>query len=395
MRPVAAIVVMIGLMAALLVAFALSLGAAQRQFEHALIAQQQATLVAGIARDAATMDADALQRGLAAYRRSIAAERRYLPGEVADGGEVRRAAALAAMAPVLADRGQVAALVRQIAAAEAREVAQAREDLNARRRRTMVWGAGLALAAVVAVAAGTWQIARANRDLSAEVAARTAELRHIDQSRRLFFAQASHELRTPVTAIRVLAEVSGQGDPVLADIVAQAHFLGHRIDEMLALAKAAEGRPELAMTPCDLHAVLADAVAQALPFARSVGVEIAVAPCTEALTALADPRWLTQAILTVIDNGLKFSDPGGVLAIAWQATPQVIELRISDSGPGILPRALPRVFDAYYQAEAGRMRGGTGLGLALARWVVEQHRGQIHAENLSGGGCCIVMALPA
>ena len=82
--------------------------------------------------------------------------------------------------------------------------------------------------------------------------------------------------------------------------------------------------------------------------------------------ARADQRWLTQALLAVIDNGLKFSDPGMALELALTQAGERAIITVSDSGPGILPREAPRIFDAYYQAEAGQMRGGTGLGLALA-----------------------------
>ena len=109
--------------------------------------------------------------------------------------------------------------------------------------------------------------------------------------------------------------------------------------------------------------------------------------------AMADARWLGQALLAVVDNGLKFSDPGGRLGLSLAMAGGRAILAVADDGPGIVPAELPRIFDAYYQAEAGRGRGGTGLGLALARWVAEQHGGWIRAENRPDGGCRVVLGL--
>ncbi|HWU02821.1 MAG TPA: HAMP domain-containing sensor histidine kinase [Novosphingobium sp.] len=383
----------------LLVGFACSLSSASRQFEHALIAERQAALVTGIARDADAIDAPALARRLGEYRDLIVRESDYLPARAAgaQSREAARAERLAMLARAPADRAQLVAMVRAIAASESAEVAGARAALDGTRRHMLVLGVLLACMAMAAAAIGAAQLRRANRDLSREVDARTAELRAVDRSRRLFFAKASHELRTPVTAMRSIAEVAlaGGGEPAaaLADVVAQAGFLGHRIEELLALASAEEGRPVLTMAQCDAGRIIADAVAQALPYARSVGVQIRTAAPSAPVTLLADARWLGQALLAIIDNGLKFSDPGGELAIRLEAAGSSASIAIEDHGPGLLPRELPRIFDAYYQAEAGRARGGSGLGLALARWVVEQHGGSIHAENRDGGGCAILIEL--
>ena len=384
----------------LLLAFALSLKAASRQFEHALIAQRQAVLVEGIARDADSVNAGALSQSLETYRGLIQEEGQFLAGgeRQRQAAEISRAAQLSALARVPQERGRLAVMVRAIAQEEQKEIATARSDLYQIRQDTIALGVLLALGAIGATSIGAIQLHRSNRDLASEVMARTAELRAIDQSRRLFFAKASHELRTPVTAIRALAEVAlvhgGNAVPTLTDIVAQTDFLGHRIEDMLALSNAAEGRPQMVPVPCDVREVLDAAIAQAQPYARSIAVTMACSQPATPILACIDRRWLTQAVLAIIDNGLKFSDPDAALEVAHAALAQEVLITISDSGPGILPRDLPRIFDAYYQSDAGKTRGGTGLGLALARWVVEQHGGTIHAENRERGGCRIVISLP-
>ncbi|HZV08730.1 MAG TPA: histidine kinase dimerization/phospho-acceptor domain-containing protein, partial [Novosphingobium sp.] len=266
MRSVGLIAVPVLAVLGLLAGFALSLSAASRAFEHGLIAQRQAALVEAIAADADRLDQASLQRRLAAYRALVVEERPFLSAAdaAAQGAEQRRAAALSALAGVAADRPRMAALVAAIAAEEAHEVAATRAGLARLRRNMVVLGALLAAAALGAVAAGALQMLRANRDLAGQVAERTAALEAVDASRRLFFAKASHELRTPVTAIRTIAEVAQEGADqaqALADIVAQAGFLEHRIADLMALAAAGEGQPALVLAPGDLAGVIAGAAA--------------------------------------------------------------------------------------------------------------------------------------
>lgn len=382
----------------LLLAFSLSMIAAARQFDHALIARRQAALVVAVARDVQGDDARALPGDLEAYRASIREERQFLDAVQLGRQETEmvRADALIAMARRPADRGRLIAMVAAIAAGEQREVERARADLDHIRKAAMTLGTLLAMAAVGVATAGGMLLLRANRDLSGEVAARTAELRAIDSSRRLFFAKASHEMRTPVTAIRAIAEVamdSGDTSPTpLRNIAAQTIFLGHRIEDMLALSQAAQGRPIMALGLLDLTDVVAEAVSRSQPYAHSVQVAIRF-DAAVACAAIGDRRWLVQALVAILDNGIKFSDPGGVLVVTLERDGALARIAVADTGPGILPPELPRIFDAYYQAEAGRMRGGTGLGLALSRWVVEEHGGVMFAENREEGGCRIVMTL--
>ena len=390
----AAWLVMALALAGVLAGFVGSLRAASGAFEHAVLAERQAAAVGAIARQAGRGGAD-LRELVEEYRELVRREGDFSPE--AARVEMARAGAVAALAGDRAERGRLTELLGEIVRGERAEVAQARAEMAQTRRRMMVLGGLLAGVALAAAGLGGWSLWAANRDLAGQVAARTQELIAVDRSRRLFFAKASHELRTPVTALRSVAEVAlaagGDARAVLGDVVAQAGFLGHRIDEMLALASAEEGRPVLSLVACDLRAVVAGVVAQAGAYARSVEVGIASGGGEAAVMVLADARWLGQALLAVVENGVKFSDPGEVLQIGIRVMGGEAIVAVEDRGPGVLPVELPRIFDAYYQAEAGRERGGTGLGLALARWVAEQHGGWIRAENLEGGGCRVALAL--
>lgn len=375
-------------LAALMAGFVLSLRSAARQFEIALLAERQAGLIAGLS----GQPLEKIPPRLAEYRALVAQESAL--GSPARSDELERINRL----PTMADTARREALLATMMAGERAEVAAARAALDHSRRRMLVLGGLLTLLALASAGAGLWRLVWANRALEREVAARSAQLQAVDRSRRLFFAKASHELRTPVAAMRSLAEVTlaagGDCPAALQDVVAQAQFLSHRIDEMLSLASAEEGKPVLTLAPCDLRDIVVGALSAAGPFARLVEVDLAYDPPADPVRVRADGRWLGQALLAIIDNGLKISDPGAALEIALVRDGAHAILSIADHGPGMGEADLPLIFEAYYQSEEGRHRGGTGLGLALARWVADQHGGAIRAENRCGGGARIVLTLP-
>lgn len=384
-RSFAGWLVMAAALAGLMAGFVFSLRQGARQFEIALLSERQAGLIAGLVGQPAAQ----YPPRLAEYRALIAQE--------AALGSPTRSDEVARIDQLARNPGDPALLVTMLADERA-EVVAARAALDHSRKRMLLLGGLLTLVALVAAGAGLWRLVWANRALEGEVAARTAQLQAVDRSRRLFFAKASHELRTPVTAMRSLAEVtlSAGGDPriALGDVVAQAQFLSHRIDEMLSLASAEEGKPVLVLAPCDLRDIVAGAVGAAGPFARLVDVALLYERPSETFAVRADGRWLGQALLAIIDNGLKISDPGGAVEITLTVETSHAILSIADHGPGMGEADLPLIFEAYYQSEEGRHRGGTGLGLALARWVADQHGGTIRAENRAGGGARIVLTMP-
>jgi signal transduction histidine kinase len=244
-----------------------------------------------------------------------------------------------------------------------------------------------------------------SRYLERLLASRAAEIEEIDRSRRLFFATASHELRTPVTAIMGEAEVAlfdEEHDPpamlqALDHIIAHARFLGHRIEEMIGLAQTSDGKLHLDSEALDFREVVNEAAEDARWFAASVEVSLDVKLPARAVHVVGDRLWLKRALLAVIENALKFSPMKGKVTIEMIEQESNVEVVVTDEGPGIVPDELPLIFEAYYQTATGRERGGSGLGLAMTRWVAEQHGGKAYARNLPHhrrrAGCAVTIII--
>jgi len=400
-------VVLLASLLALVIAFLFSLGAARRHFDRAMVAQSQLAAVSRI--EALVVEGAPralLADQLMAYRASIDREANLIGNDPTDIAQQTRERAeadrLATLALTVPSPSTLSDRVSQISAREATEAREAAAAMTRMRGRTTVLALLLASSAALAAVAGGFALIRSTRRLEREVEARTAELRAVDKSRRLFFAKASHELRTPVAVMRGEAEVS-LADPsaspaelreALDHIVANAIFLGNRIDELLGLASAEDGRLHLDHMPLDLTTVAEAAEHAAAPYARSAEVAVIVDRPDKPLPIRGDARWLGQALLAILDNGVKFSPIGGTLRLRLARSGEDAAIEIIDQGHGLIDSDLPRIFDAYYQTEQGRSRGGTGLGLALARWVIEQHGGAIRAANDPAGGCRIAIRLP-
>ncbi|KQU46977.1 hypothetical protein ASG67_15075 [Sphingomonas sp. Leaf339] len=370
-------------------------------FDRAALSQAQFGDVLAIHAAAQAGDAPAVAAALARYRADIAAES-WLIGGGGQHDERIDAAAMAALAGAQPPR--LEALSRLVAAATARERAEAdgtARQMAALRSRSRGFALLLAACAALSALVGAAGLRLANRRLERAVADRTARLVGVDASRRLFFAKVSHELRTPVTVMRGEAEVALATGPrdaaalglALREVVMQSEQLDRRIGELLALSQANDGRLALDDAPFDLGKIVAGAVARTHRHAASHGVRLAAAP-TSHVSIRGDARWLEQALVAVIDNAIKFSGEGDVVDVSLKGHGATAEIHIADRGCGSLPEALPRLFDAYYQTDEGRARGGSGLGLALVRWVAERHGGTARAAVRDGGGCIVTLVLP-
>lgn len=376
--------------------FVSGMATASRYFDRAAAAQAQLAAVSEIeAASAAGVKLDGLLRE---YRRSIDRESAILGRNQADeAGEAQELARLLQTSNTTDIRG----LIARIAARERGEVKAVAAEMRRLRERMVILAITLTAGAALLALIGGWALLAANRKLEGKVASRTARLVEIDRSRRLFFAKTGHELRTPVTAMRTEAEVA-LTDPAatlphlrdaLHQIVVQAGLLDRRVEDLLGLARAEDGKIALQDDAVDLSAVVAEAAQQATPHARSAEVALAIDATSDALPVRGDAKWLVQALVAILDNGVKFSPTGATLRLSTERNEKETRIAITDTGPGVLPAELPRVFDAYYQTADGTSRGGSGLGLALARWVVEQHGGTIAAHN-DNPGCTILIRLP-
>ncbi len=237
----------------------------------------------------------------------------------------------------------------------------------------------------------------AKRDLEETVDARTAELRQvnrrleeIDGNRRRFFTDVSHELRTPLTVIlgeaELLLRLRDAIPPAcvaaMETIQARAKRLNRRVEDLLRVARSESGRIELKLARAEAGEVLSDAVDDVLGFARHSGIEVKLEAGPGNLYVRGDKDWLRQVCSGLIVNSVKFTAPPGFVRVKAEADGDYAILEISDQGQGIPPAEQELVFDRFYRGKAPlRRETGHGVGLALAKWIMDEHKGMIEVES--------------
>ncbi len=225
-----------------------------------------------------------------------------------------------------------------------------------------------------------------------------AGLQEAYQTQRRFVADASHELRTPLTTIRGNLGLLEREPPiaaadrraVLADLVSESERLSRLVADLLTLARTDAGRP-LRHEPVPVAPLLAD-LCRRLGHSHA-GRRIHREEAND-VAVLGDPDALTQVLLIVLDNALKFTPPGGEVGVTTTIGEGRVSIAVRDSGPGIAPEALPHIFERFYQGDMARTETGTGLGLAIAKALVEALHGDIHTESMPGRGSTFTVTLP-
>lgn len=228
-----------------------------------------------------------------------------------------------------------------------------------------------------------------------------ARLRSALETQRQFMADASHELRTPVSVVRTAADVTlarenrskGEYREALAIVSDQARRLGRLVEDMLVLARADTGGYPLRPVDLYLDEVVADCCRAVEGLASERAVTIQSVPSTE-IPFLGDEDLLRRLVLSVLQNAVQHTPVNGTVTIKTLHGANAVDIRVTDTGPGISGADQSRIFDRFVQLDPARREGGTGLGLPIARWIAETHGGTLTLEQSSPNGSTFRISLP-
>jgi two-component system, OmpR family, phosphate regulon sensor histidine kinase PhoR len=252
-------------------------------------------------------------------------------------------------------------------------------------------------------------VSAALSDGGAVVVARdTTEFTRLTEMRRDFVANVSHELKTPLAAIRGYAETLRDGaaaEPQTAArfldrILVQCRRLQLLLDDLLTLSRLESLDQSQRREPVDLEALAAHAADLVSTTAAEKGVEVTLELPTAGKPGLpavtGDPDGLERMLVNLLDNAVKYNRPGGAVTVRLGQSQGQALIEVEDTGIGIPQDALPRLFERFYRVDKGRARaeGGTGLGLAIVKHVVQTHGGQVEVESRAGEGTTFRVRLP-
>ncbi len=227
-----------------------------------------------------------------------------------------------------------------------------------------------------------------------------AEERRIDAIRRDFVANVSHELKTPVGAINLLAEtLSAETDPAARETLVghlnlEVRRIENIIDDLLELSRIEERPP--ATTEVEVDAMISEAVETIHALARARDIDVAVVGVPTNATVQGEQRQLVTALANLLQNAVRYSDDNTQVTVTAQSLESHIEIAVKDEGVGIPRSDLARIFERFYRVDPARSRetGGTGLGLSIVRHTIENHGGRVLVESKPGSGSTFTLEFP-
>jgi two-component system OmpR family sensor kinase len=227
-----------------------------------------------------------------------------------------------------------------------------------------------------------------------------ARIEELFRSQQRFLADVSHELRSPLTAIRGNLDLLRRGafendqerEASLAAIDAESARMQRMVQDLLLLAQADAG-VEIRKQPVELDTLLLDVYRQARVMTTSVKVSLG---SEDQAQVLGDPDRLKQLFINLVDNAIKYTPSGGEVTLSLERDTEWVRVSVADTGAGIPEQDLPKIFDRFYRVDRARSRekGGTGLGLSIVKWIVDAHHGKIDVKSKLGKGTTFTVWLP-
>ena len=254
----------------------------------------------------------------------------------------------------------------------------------------------------VALAYATVRVVNELRRLNAEQRETAEKLTEANRAKTDFLADVSHELRTPLTVLRGNAQVGlalgaeGQQKQLLDEVVEESKRMSRMVEDLLFLSRSDSSLPSMELETISVVPFLSELAGRAGVLAREGGGVLRTDLRARG-SMRADSIRLGQAVLVLVDNALKYSSQGSTVTLrSSNARSGQIRITVEDQGPGIPKEELPRIFERFYRVDKARSRrmSGTGLGLPIARTIVEAHGGRITAESRAGHGTLMSIHLP-
>jgi two-component system sensor histidine kinase SenX3 len=223
----------------------------------------------------------------------------------------------------------------------------------------------------------------------------------LDQVRTDFVANVSHELKTPVGAISVLAEtLEGETEDELVKtlvrrMVMESHRMASTIDDLLELSRIELGG-EMDVSPVDINEVVSDAIERSQPLANKRHVSVQCSPAEGNSTIMGDRFQILSAVGNLVENAIKYSEDNAEVKVQITTSDSQVVIEVIDHGVGIPVASLDRIFERFYRVDRARSRdtGGTGLGLSIVRHVVTNHGGEVNVRSREGEGSTFSLTLP-
>jgi signal transduction histidine kinase len=228
-------------------------------------------------------------------------------------------------------------------------------------------------------------------------------LQRASESQRSFVDSAAHELQTPLTVLRGNLEVSLQKmrtadeyrDALITNLE-QVERLMALTKSLLTLARFAGDRPPVQLAPLALEPVLRELIEDLVPLAEDRTIRLTF-ESEPVLLVQGDEQKLKQLLINLLDNALRYTDPGGAVVVRLSGTPDEVRVAVQDTGNGIDAAHLPHLFERFYRVDHSRTRdvGGTGLGLSIVKEIADSHKGSITVKSELGKGSTFTLVLPA